>query len=170
MYSDTPIYRGQTDADASRNFPDFKEVEYIVTAPWARGTMGYMGIPEEDVIRVIEECKSNFKIDENRLFLTGLSMGGGGTLYIGLTRPDIFAANAPVCPAPPGDIYDLMGNALNLPVSLHQGSADPAVRPEGTRLILEDFLKAGTMIEYHEYQGVGHDSWDNAYEDGAIFE
>ena len=161
---------GQTDADASRDFPDFKDVEYIVTAPWARGTLGYVGIPEEDVIRVIEECKSNFKIDENRVFLTGLSMGGGGTMYIGLTRPGLFAAIAPVCPAPPGDVYELMGNALNLPVSLHQGDADPAVRPEGTRLILDDFQKAGTMIEYHEYPGVQHDSWDNAYANASIFE
>jgi pimeloyl-ACP methyl ester carboxylesterase len=146
------------------------KVEYIVAAPWARGTMGYMGIPEEDVMRVIEECKSNFKIDENRVFLTGLSMGGGGTLYIGLTRPDLFAAIAPVCPAPPADVYELMGNALNLPVSLHQGGADPVVKPKGTRLILDDFLKAGTMVEYHEYPGVQHDSWDNAYANGAIFE
>ncbi|MFO8000542.1 MAG: alpha/beta hydrolase-fold protein, partial [Marinilabilia sp.] len=92
---------GESDAEASRYFPEWDNEEYIVVAPYARGTMGYVGIPEEDVMQVIEKTRKDFNIDRNRIYLTGLSMGGGGTLFIGLSRPDLFAAIAPVCPAPP---------------------------------------------------------------------
>jgi len=161
--------QGENDALASRYFPQWKEEEYIVASPWARGTMGYTGIPEEDVMAVIESCKAHLHIDEERLFLTGLSMGGGGTLYIGLSRPGLFAAIAPVCPAPPEEAYGLMGNALNLPVAIYQGGADPVVRPEGVRLIAGDLLREGASVEYHEFPGVGHDVWVQAYENGNIF-
>ena len=160
---------GENDAAASRYFQKWNDVDYIVASPYARGTMGYVGIPEADVMQVIDECRAHFNIDENRIFLTGLSMGGGGTFYIGLTHPDLFAALAPVCPAPPAEVGDLWGNALNLPISLHQGDADMAVRPEGTRKIEKTLRESGTMVEYHEYPGVGHNSWDNAYQNGNIF-
>lgn len=160
---------GENDAKASRYFPDWKPENYIVATPYARGTMGYMGIPEEDVYKVIETCQENFNIDRNRIYLTGLSMGGGGTLYLGMRRPDLFAAIAPVCPAPPSAFYPLIGNALNLSVAIHQGGADPVVRAEGTRFILNEFQKNNTLTEYYEYPGVQHDSWVQAYGDANIF-
>lgn len=160
---------GESDAVASRYFPHWDDVEYIVAAPFARGTMGYEGIPEADVMQVIDECFRNFNIDKDRVYLTGLSMGGGGTLYIGLSRPDLFAAIAPVCPAPPSAFFDLTGNALNLPVAIFQGAADPVVRAENVRLIVKDLQDAGTMIEYTEYPDVQHNAWDNAYANGSIF-
>lgn len=160
---------GENDALASRYFQPWNDVEYIVAAPLARGTMGYEGIPEEDVLQVIDECFSNFNIDRNRVYLTGLSMGGGGTLYIGLSHPDLFAAIAPVCPAPPAAFFDLTGNALNLPVAIFQGGADPVVKPEGVRQIVNDLQDAGTMVEYTEFPDVQHNVWENAYADGVIF-
>lgn len=160
---------GENDAEASRYFPEWEDVEYIVVAPYARGTMGYVGIPEDDVLQIIEKCRQDFNIDRNRIYLTGLSMGGGGTLFIGMAYPDLFAAIAPVCPAPPQEYFDLTENGLNIPVAIHQGGADPVVRPEGTRQIVEELQNMGTMVEYHEYPGVQHDSWANAYENGDIF-
>lgn len=83
--------------------------------PYARGTAGYQGIPEQDVYEMLDDLKSRFSIDEDRIYLTGLSMGGGGTVWLSLTRPDIWAAIAPCCPAPPDDSEELASNACNLP-------------------------------------------------------
>jgi hypothetical protein len=160
---------GENDAEASRYFPEWEDVEYIVVSPFARGTMGYVGIPEDDVLQIIDKCRKDFNIDRNRIYLTGLSMGGGGTLFLGLAYVDFFAAIVPVCPAPPDEYFDLTENAVNLPVSIHQGGADPVVRPEGTRQIVDELRNMGTMIEYHEYPGVQHDSWANAYANGDVF-
>jgi len=96
-------------------------------------------------------------------------MGGGGTLYLGLIHPDVFAAIAPVCPAPPEEVYELTGNALNLPVTIYQGGADPVVSPEGVREIADELLKSGVSVEYHEFPGVRHDVWVPAYKDENIF-
>jgi pimeloyl-ACP methyl ester carboxylesterase len=161
---------GETDVEATRYFPPLPDVNFIVASPLARGTIGYQGIAEKDVYDVLADVRRRFPIDEDRVYLTGLSMGGGGTLWIALTRPDIWAAIAPVCPAPPGRSEDLAGNALNIPVHIFQGGDDPTVKPDGTRQWVKRLQDLGTKVEYTEYPGVKHNSWDNAYKDGAIFD
>jgi poly(3-hydroxybutyrate) depolymerase len=160
---------GENDVEASRYFPEWEDVEYIVASPYARGTMGYQGIAEKDVLEVLADVKRRFPIDEDRVYLTGLSMGGGGTLWLGLTRPDVWAAIAPVCPAPPQGTDGWAPNGLHLPVRILQGGADPVVRPESVRAWVERLEGLGTHVEYDEYPGVGHDSWVQAYADGQIF-
>ncbi len=83
----------ETDVEASRYFPRWRDINYIVATPLARGTMGYQGIAEKDVCDVLTDVEKRFPIDKDRVYLTGLSMGGGGTLWLGLTRPDILGGN-----------------------------------------------------------------------------
>jgi len=97
-------------------------------------------------------------------------MGGGGTLWIGLTRPDLWAAIAPVCAAAPSGTEELGPNALNLPVHLFHGDQDQVVPVEISRQWHKRFLNLGVKAEYVEYPGVNHNSWDYAYKDGAIFD
>lgn len=160
---------GETDVEASRYFPEWKDVEYIVASPLARGTMGYQGIAEKDVYDVLADVKKRFNIDEDRTYLTGLSMGGGGTLYIGLTHPDIWAALAPVCPAPPTGTDAYAPNALNIPMHFFHGDQDQAVNVNVSRDWVKKLKELGTNVSYQEYPGVNHDSWVNAYLDGFIF-
>jgi poly(3-hydroxybutyrate) depolymerase len=160
---------GETDVEATRYFPKWQDVEYIVATPYARGTMGYQGIAEKDVYDVLAEVKRRFPIDEDRVYLTGLSMGGGGTLWLGLSRPDIWAGLAPVCPAPPDGTAELAPNALNLPMHVFHGDADPLVSPASVREWVARLQELETNVEYTEYPGVGHNSWENAYQDGAVF-
>lgn len=161
---------GETDPEATRYFPRFKDVPYIVASPYARGTMGYQGIPEKDVYDVLADVKKRFPIDDDRVYLTGLSMGGGGTLWLGLTRPDVWAALAPVCPAAPASAEELAGNALNLPVKIFQGEADPVVKAEETREWQKRLTDAAVKSEYVEYPGIRHNAWDRAYKDAEIFD
>jgi pimeloyl-ACP methyl ester carboxylesterase len=161
---------GETDSEATRYFPPMRDVPFIVASPFARGTMGYRGIAEKDVYDVLADVKQRFPIDDDRVYLTGLSMGGGGTLWLGLTRPDVWAALAAVCPAPPEGTDDLAGNALGMPVKLFQGDADPVVSAADTRAWHKRLENAGAAVEYVEYPGVRHNSWERAYRDGAIFD
>ena len=161
---------GENDVEASRVFPPFKSVNYIVVSPLARGTMGYQGIAEKDVMDVVADVKKRFRIDEDRMYLTGLSMGGGGTMWIGLSYPDMWAAIAPVCPAPPEGTLGLIPNGLNIPIRFFQGGADPVVSPDSTRLWVKRLKDAGAQVGYDEYPGVQHDSWVNAYKDAQVFD
>lgn len=160
---------GETDVEASRYFPEWQDVDYIVASPYARGTAGYQGIPEKDVYDVLADVKKRFNIDEDRTYLTGLSMGGGGTLWLGMTRPDIWAAIAPVCPAPPQGTDELIGNALNLPAYFFHGDKDEAVPVSVSREWVRRLKEQGSHVEYSEYPGVSHNSWENAYKDEFIF-
>ncbi len=51
----------------------------------------------ESIIKFIGQLTDEFNVDEDRVYLTGLSMGGYGTWYTAMARPDLFAAIAPVC-------------------------------------------------------------------------
>ena len=134
-------------------FPQWDDVDYIVASPYARGTAGYQGIPEKDVYAVLADVKKRFPIDENRVYLTGLSMGGGGTLWIGLTRPDIWAAIVPVCPAPPKGTEAFAPNALNYPVIFSRAMPIPCVKPEGTREWVKRLKDLGTISSVQRISG-----------------
>ncbi|WP_321372434.1 phospholipase [uncultured Draconibacterium sp.] len=157
-----------TDLEATRVYPKLKSVDYIVAAPFARGTAGYQGIPEADVYQMLADVKSRFKIDEDRIYLTGLSMGGGGTIWLGLSRPGIWAAIAPCCPAPPEGSEEIASNACNLPVHLFVGDQDFLY---GTAQVWKKNFEANSAsLDYIEYPGIGHNSWEYAFEDGFIFD
>ncbi len=160
---------GETDADANRHFPVFRDVNYIVAAPLARGTLGYQGLAEKDVYDVLADVKRRFPIDEDRIYLTGIGLGGGGALWLGLTNPGLWAGIAAVCPAPLPGTEELIGNALNIPVKLFQGEIDPAVKAEQTRRWNQEFAQSSVKVEYVEYPGVRHNSADYAYNNGGVF-
>ena len=152
-----------------RNFPD-RNVDFIVACPLARGTMGYQGIAEKDVYDVLADVESRYPVDRERVYLTGISMGGGGALWLALTRPDVWAAVAPLCPATVPGSEELAGNALNLPIRFFQGGQDPLVPVESSRLWQRRLLNLGVAADYIEYPGVRHNVWDLAYRDGTLFD
>ncbi|MBC7926217.1 MAG: prolyl oligopeptidase family serine peptidase [Bryobacteraceae bacterium] len=151
----------------SRAFPD---LEYLVASPVARGDIGYDGIGEKDVLAVMAEVKRRFRVDEDRVYLTGISRGGGGALALALRRPDLWAAIAVVCPVVPPGLESLSGNALHLPVRFMQGELDPIVPAAQTRAWHQRFLDAGVRSEYVEYESIRHNAWDIAYKGGTIFQ
>jgi hypothetical protein len=109
-------------------------------------------------------------VDEDRVYLTGASMGGGGALWLAMTRPDEWAAVAPVCADEFPGTGDLAPNALNLPVRLYHGALDPAVPVESSRQWQRRLLTLASPVEYIEFPGVRHNAWDLAYQNRAIFE
>jgi len=86
-----------------------------------------------------------------------------------MTRPDIWAAVAAVCPEPPAGLEVLVANGANLPTALYQGAIDPLVPAVETRGWSERLKDAGGAVSYVEYPNVRHNAWDFAYRDQAIF-
>ncbi|HMC57589.1 MAG TPA: dienelactone hydrolase family protein [Candidatus Solibacter sp.] len=152
-----------------RTFSAPGNIDFIAACPFARGSMGYRGIAEQDVYDVLADVKRRFLIDEDRIYLTGSGMGGGGALWLALTRPGEWAAVAAICPDTIPGSEELAPNALNLPIRLFQGELDPLVPVESTRAWHRRLLNAGAPVEYVEYPGVRHNAWDFAYKNAAIF-
>jgi predicted esterase len=159
----------ETEGEFARRFPNFPDVPYIIACPSARGAMGYQGIAEQDIYDMLADIKRRLPIDDDRIFLTGISTGGSGALWLGLTRPDLWAAIAPVSADPLPGIEPLAGNALHLPVELFHGEQDPLVPPAWPRQLLKRFLTLGVPAEYIEYPLIRHNAWEPAYRNGALF-
>jgi fermentation-respiration switch protein FrsA (DUF1100 family) len=151
-------------------FPALRDRELIVACPLARGTMGYQGIPERDVYDVLADVERRFPVDPDRVYLTGISMGGGGALWLAATRPDVWAAVAVMCPDSMPGSDELAGNLLNVPVQLYHGELDSIVPVASARLWQRRLLDAGVPAAYTEYPSTRHNVWDLAYSRGGVLD
>lgn len=107
------------------------------------------------------------QIDPDRLYITGLSMGGFGTWDAIQRKPDLFAAAVPICGG--GDVSKAE-RLTKLPIWVFHGTEDLLVNPKWSRDMVEAIKKAGGNPRYTEYPGVGHHSWVPAYSDPELFE
>ena len=116
----------------------------------------------EFAVKALDQTVTDYNGDTDRLYLTGLSLGGFGTWAIGAKYPDKFAALAPVCGG--GDPKSMPDKLKAKPIWIFHGEADPTVPVARSREMVEAFKAAGsTSVKYTEYPGVGHNSWDKAY-------
>jgi lysophospholipase L1-like esterase len=108
----------------------------------------------------LEAIAKEFSVDPNRLYITGLSMGGYGT-WDAITRtPQKWAAAVPICG---GGDASRIASAKNVPVWAFHGINDQAVPVERTRELIATLKAAGSTPLYSEYPYVAHDSWTFAY-------
>ena len=116
---------------------------------------------------LLDQISADYRIDPDRIYVTGLSRGGKGTWDLALTYPDRFAAIAPM--AAWGDGSDV-ARLKTLPVWAFHGTEDSSVqfsRGEATVKALEN---AGGKVKWTVYPGVGHDSWTQSYLNPELYE
>jgi pimeloyl-ACP methyl ester carboxylesterase len=176
---ENPVYVNWWSIDQRHNdVVDKYPIIYI--EPHGRGNTSYFGIGDQDVLKCIELAKQKFNIDEDRVYLKGESMGGGGTWNVGTRHPELFAAIAPVyggwdyhVSMSEDAIAKLSGRALfeneassNLshadallttPVFVSHGDIDKAVDVSNSRYLVKTLQRWGYDIQYHEYPGFGHE-------------
>ncbi len=107
------------------------------------------------------------QIDPQRIYITGLSMGGFGTWDAVLRKPDLFAAAVPVCGG--GDVTQAERIA-HIPIWAFHGAEDRLVIPKWSRDMIAAIRGAGGSPKYTEYPGIGHRSWIEAYSAPKLFE
>ncbi|MCP4592232.1 MAG: prolyl oligopeptidase family serine peptidase [bacterium] len=113
-------------------------------------------------LATLDAAEQEYRIDPDRIVLTGLSLGGYGTWAIGASHPQRFAALVPICGG--GDPAKASSLART-PIWCFHGDADPVVPVEQSRKMVESVRAAGGDVRYSELPGVTHDSWTPAYED-----
>jgi len=118
-------------------------------------------LSENDVMHVLQLMRDEFNVDEDRIYLTGHSMGGAGTYFLGSKHADIWAAIAPVAPAAfsmmqdRADYLQRLGDA-NVPVLVIHGDEDEAVPVDTSRQWVATMEQLGLEHEYIEMPGVTH--------------
>ena len=103
-------------------------------------------------------------VDPDRVYLTGLSMGGYGSWDLAARMPDRFAAVMPICG---GGDEATAGKLVHLPIWCFHGAADDVVPVARSRSMVAAVEAAGGSVTYTELAGVRHDSWTSAYRDPA---
>ena len=134
---------------------------------WRWDTVGYsqVSLYAEALVELLVELKSEFPIDENRVYLTGQSLGGWGTWDLIAKRPGLFAAAVPVCGGgDPSSVDDLQ----SISVWAFHGRLDSQVPVERSREMVAALREAGATVRYTEYKTLGHDVWDRAYAEGDL--
>lgn len=116
----------------------------------------------ENLEAILEEAFESLPVDRNRVYLTGLSMGGFGSWELAARRPELFAAVVPICGG--GDL-STAERLVGVPISVVHGDADESVPVEQSRRMVEAIRKEGGNPIYTELKGVEHNSWTPAYRD-----
>jgi len=152
----------------------------IVIAPQCPKNMSWGNFSKEDMslqpsptepmkllMELVNESIKNLPVDTNRIYITGLSMGGFGTFDAISRYPDLFAAAVPVCGG--GDVSK-SASISHIPIWIFHGALDAAVDPVLSRNMVEALTKAGAYPGYTQYPEVGHFSWIAAYSDPMMME
>ena len=113
----------------------------------------------ESIVAFVEKVIKDFNADPKRVYLTGLSMGGYGTWYTAMARPDLFAAIAPIC----GGGMAWNAATLTMPVRVFHGVNDNAVSVTQSDEMVKALQAGGRQVEYTRMEGVGHNVWEHAY-------
>ena len=127
---------------------------FLVVCPKGRDSASmYRGSAEQDVLDVIAEVERDYKVDRNRVFLMGHSMGGFGTWSVAMDHPDLFAALGPISGGgnPAG-----MVKIRDIPEYVVHGDDDKTVSVNQSRTMVEAGKKAGAKITYVEIPGGSH--------------
>lgn len=125
---------------------------------------------------LLDEVIAKHNIDTNRVYLTGLSMGGYGTWSLGLAHPERFAAIAPICGG--GERLPVLlasrtkGDILRqLPVWAFHGAKDPVVPLEESERMVDALKRIGaTNVRLTVYPEAQHDSWTQTYDNPEFYD
>lgn len=116
---------------------------------------------------LVADLVKRFGIDTNRIYITGLSMGGFGTFDAMERYPKLFAAAVPVCG---GGDTSRAASIAHIPTWIFHGAEDAAVDPALSLDMLQAMTKAGAHPGFTQYPEVGHFSWLGAYSDDLMMD
>lgn len=142
-----------------------KDFPFILIAPQARYTFDNNSAV---IDKFIEDVRANYRTDHNRLYVTGLSMGGAATWYYANYYPNKVAAAVPICGwGNPNIVCEMK----DVPTWAFHNEGDPIVGSSGTKNMINVFKKCGGVSPLMTiYPTGGHDAWTRTYNDQAMWD
>jgi predicted peptidase len=143
--------------EKNENFP------FIVVSP--QNPVG-IGWDAEALNALLDDLLAQLPIDEDRVYLTGLSRGGTGTWSFACEHPDRFAAIAPVC----GRGYpDAACRLKDVPVWVFHGAKDDIIPLSESKRMLEPLKQCGGDVKFTIYPEANHDAWTETYANHELY-
>jgi predicted peptidase len=141
-----------------------KEFPFIVVSPLSPRQRG--GWQAHELSALLDEIVEKYKVDKERIYVTGLSMGGFGTWNLAHFSPDRFAALVPICS---GSDPSRVSRLSHIAVWVFQGAKDPIVPLESVEKTVEALKKAKGNVKFTVYPEAGHDSWTETYNNPELY-
>ena len=120
------------------------------------------------IMELLNTVIADNRVDTNRIYLTGLSRGGGASWQLAVEYPKKFAALAVVCGMAPVPYAGWLDK--NLPIWVFHGTADPLIPISGAIEMVNKLKGLGHEVKLTSYEGVGHNSWGRAYREPELYE
>jgi predicted peptidase len=117
--------------------------------------------------RLLDEIELHHPVDQDRVYLTGISMGGFGVWKLLAESPGRFAAAAPICG---GGDPAWAPRVANVPIWAFHGSDDDVVPADQSIRMVVALQELGAPVRFTLYDRVGHDSWTRTYDDPELYE
>jgi len=141
-----------------------KDFPFILVSPQCKENRWWEPV---ELTALVDEIVVKHKVDEDRIYVTGLSMGGFGTWSLAAYTPDRFAAIAPICGG--GEPYWAKRFA-HVPVRAFHGGKDRLVPPERSQEMVDALAKHDGNAKLTVYPEAGHDSWTETYDDPELYD
>jgi predicted peptidase len=139
-----------------------KDFPFIVVSPQSPR----LGWNIDALNGLLDEVVATYRVDPDRIYLTGLSMGGYGTWALAAAHPKRFAAIVPICGGGnPADAAKLK----DLPIWVFHGAKDRAVPLARSEMMVKAIKKAGGNPKFTVYPEAGHDSWTESYDNPELY-
>lgn len=123
----------------------------------------------EAVYTLIQKIASDYRIDETRVYVTGLSMGGWATWDLAMAYPGYFAAIAPICGRVNRNYPERAAELNSMAVWAFHGAADDVVPILETARMIRALRNAGNEALFSIYPTAGHDSWTETYDNPELY-
>ncbi|MCU7617021.1 prolyl oligopeptidase family serine peptidase [Chryseobacterium sp. PBS4-4] len=122
------------------------------------------------IYNLIKEIQSKYKVDASRIYLTGLSMGGWGTLKLAMEHPEMFAAVVSVCAPTDRVMYANIDQYKKLNMKIFHGGMDDVVLPENALNFYQALHPINPTAELTIFPNDNHNSWDSTYSNPKLYE
>jgi predicted peptidase len=142
---------------------------YIVVSPQCPGKERWSQPRQQQIlVDLLDDVLKKYRINKDRVYLTGLSLGGYGSWTLAAAHPDRFAAVVPICGG--GDPKDAE-RLKSLPIWVFHGDKDGAVPIARSQQMVDAIRKAGgTKVRFTTLEDFGHNSWSAAYASPGLYE
>ena len=125
----------------------------------------------QDVVRIVRLLSAKYKIDQDRIYVQGLSIGGYGVYECMKRASWLFAAALPMSAVWDANIFkqNQQAKVAHIPLWVFQGGKDPRPSPSFTEAIINKFKQAGGVVRYSLYADLGHVVWTRAYSQSDFY-
>ena len=124
----------------------------------------------QGVKALVDHLRAHYRLDDTRLYLTGISMGGFGTFDTITEYPELFAAAIPICGGAGINIVKWGPAIARLPIWIFHGAKDPTVPPAFSEMAYQRLKAAkGNRVNYTVYPEAKHDSWTETYDNPEVW-